>query len=261
MAATAARTARRAWVPVLIPGDDDIMRTKFGGRPYIPKGREWPVCPVSGVPLLFLCQLVARDSPLATEDPDTMLQFFARADATAVHDDTHGNVLARAVRAPDRYPAPPNAVIPQAATLLESATVLRWDEHSDYPDPEEPEIDGALAADDSGGGDACVERLHPASGIKVGGWPYWVRVTLCSLATRPLPPLAICKLSPPVRRTQIQACRWPHCDECGREMGIVFLQLDSHDTVFQGCFGDCGIAHIFQCRDHPKHFQLHWQCM
>ena len=192
MAATAARTARRAWVPVLIPGDDDIMRTKFGGRPYIPKGREWPVCPVSGVPLLFLCQLVARDSPLATEDPDTMLQFFARADATAVRDDTHGNVLARAVRAPDRYPAPPNAVIPQAATLLESATVLRWDEHSDYPDPEEPEIDGALAADDSGGGDACVERLHPASGIKVGGWPYWVRVTLCSLATRPLPPLAIC---------------------------------------------------------------------
>lgn len=176
MAATAARTARRAWVPVLIPGDDDIMRTKFGGRPYIPQGREWPLCPVSGEPLLFLCQLVARDSPLATDDPDTMLQFFARADATAVRDDIHGNVLARAVRAPDRCPAPPNAVIPQAATLLESATVLRWDEHSDYPDREAPEFASSLAADRSGVGDACAERLHPISGIKVGGWPYWVRV-------------------------------------------------------------------------------------
>ena len=192
MAATAARTARRAWVPVLIPGDDDIMRTKFGGRPYIPKGREWPVCPVSGDPLLFLCQLVARDSPLATKDPDTMLQFFARADLTAVRDDTHGHVLARAVRAPDRCPAPPNAVIPQAATLLQSATVSRWDEHCDYPDPEEPAFASALAADDSGGGDACAERLHPASGIKVGGWPYWVRVTPGSLANRLLPLLALC---------------------------------------------------------------------
>ena len=261
MAATAARTARRAWVPVLIPGDDDIMRTKFGGKPYIPQGREWPLCPVSGEPLLFLCQLVARDSPLATDDPDTMLQFFARADATAVRDDIHGNVLARAVRAPDRYPAPPNAVIPRAATLLESATVLRWDEHSDYPDREELEFASALAADGSGVGDACAECLHPISGIKVGGWPYWVRVTPGSLAHRLLPPLALCCLSLPAGRTQIQACQRPHCDECGRELDIVFLQLDSHDPVFRGCFGDGGIAHIFQCRDHPKHFQLHWQCM
>jgi hypothetical protein len=101
-------------------------------------------------------------------------------------------VLARAVRAPDRYPAPPNAVIPQAATLLESATVLRWDEHSDYPDREELEFASALAADGSGVGDACAERLHPISGIKVGGWPCWVRVTPGSLANRLLPPLALC---------------------------------------------------------------------
>eukprot|EP01043_Picozoa_sp_COSAG02_P007522 COSAG02_NODE_226_length_28168_cov_64.619153_3_plen_252_part_00 len=192
MAPTAARTARRAWVPVLVPGDDDVMRTKFGGRPYIPQGREWPLCPVSGEPLLFLCQLVARDAPLATDDPDTMLQFFARADAAAVRDDIHGSVLARAVRAPDRYPAPPNAIIPQAATLLESATVLRWEECSDYPDREEPEFASALAADGSGVGGACPERLRPISGIKVGGWPYWVRVTPGSLASRPLPPLALC---------------------------------------------------------------------
>ena len=178
-AATAAHAARRAWVPVLMPGDDDIMRTKFGGRPYIPAGREWPLCPVSGDPLLFLCQIVARGSPLApmTEDPDTMLQFFARADATAVHDDPHGSVLARAVRAPDRCPAPPNANIPQAATLLESATVSRWDEQCDYPDREEPEFAGAPSDDHSGGSDACVGRFSPAGGIKVGGWPYWVRVT------------------------------------------------------------------------------------
>ena len=169
--------ARRAWVPVLIPGDDDVMRTKFGGRPYIPAGREWPLCPVSGHPLLFLCQIMARGSPLAAtvDDADTMLQFFARADAAAVDDDPHGNVLTRAVRAPDRHAAPLDASIPHAATLLESATVARWEEQLDYPGREEPHFTPVISDVGCTGSDADEKSCSPAAGIKIGGWPYWVR--------------------------------------------------------------------------------------
>ena len=58
---------------------------------------------------------------------------------------------------------------------------------------------------------------------------------------------------------QIQARQVPKCDDCAREMDILFLQLDSQGTIFEGCFGDRGIAYIFQCRDHPTQFQLLWQ--
>lgn len=162
------------------------MCTKFGGRPYIPQGREWPVCHVSGDPLLFLCQLVARDSPfgLAMEDPDTMLQFFTRADATVVVEEPYGNnVFARLIRAPDRYPAPPNADIPPAATLLKSATISRWDEYSDHPDREEQEcFVGEVGGGYCGGSDGHMVSFPAAAataGIKLGGWPYWVRNARC----------------------------------------------------------------------------------
>ena len=57
---------------------------------------SWPTCKVSGDPLLFLCQIEARTSPLAAcMEPDLMLQFFARAQGRAVGGD--GGVLARLV--------------------------------------------------------------------------------------------------------------------------------------------------------------------
>ena len=172
--AAAADTARKYWAPILHLGDDDTTRSKFGGKPFVPATMSWPTCKVSGDPLLFLCQIEARTSPLAAcMEPDLMLQFFARAQGRAVGGD--GGVLARLVRAPDQQSEPANMGIPASVTLLESAVVTGWEEGSDYPGCEEPDFPLDKADEHDGGKEAYVDRFAPAGGLKIGGWPYWVR--------------------------------------------------------------------------------------
>ena len=60
---------------------------------------------------------------------------------------------------------------------------------------------------------------------------------------------------------QLQGRDVSSCHMCGAEMDVLMLQLDSQDSVFRDCFGDAGIAHIFQCKEHPENFDMAWQCM
>ena len=144
-------------------------------KPFIPATMSWPTCKLSGDPLRFLCQIEACASPLVhvvSMESDLMLQFFAGADGRSVEG---GTLRTRLIRSPGQQSEPANMEIPASATLLESAVVTGWEERSDYPGYDEPEFPHDMADVFSGGDEAYIERFGPTSGLKFGGWPYWVR--------------------------------------------------------------------------------------
>jgi hypothetical protein len=210
---TAAHRARRAWVPTLLHGNGDIAATKFGGMPFMPAGLHWPRCQTAGDPMIFLCQIAASSpgSPFAhIIEPGTMLQFFADADGNSLHS-APGSVLGRLITAPEQDPASSlsatnSSCPPPGVELLEPtasacdgrsyyrapvggltpcgycAAVTQWTEIEDYPGPEEPAFPSSTAEQYSGGEDAYIDKYCPATGIKVGGWAYWVRCCHCCIS-------------------------------------------------------------------------------
>jgi len=66
-------------------------------------------------------------------------------------------------------------------------------------------------------------------GEKLGGWPHFV-----------------------------QAAEYSNCKDCGKRMQFVF-QIDSEKGI-KFMFGDCGIAHIYQCAEHRNRITLTWAC-
>jgi len=262
IAAHEAAALRRCWRPLLEPAGaaEDLLRSKFGGRPFLPADAEWPSCWKTGRPLLFLCQLDVPASPLRgmltdVEAEHGLLQFFARADGRQVAYDPQGELFTRVVAA---SAGQPQGTVPADATLLPARMVQSWAQGEDeQPHPAEPEFEPSL------------DLADPAPGLKLGGWPSWVRSS----------PLHL--LSWPSRKpsdAQIQSRDVPLCVHCEREgiaseTSTLLLQLDgADDSVFAESFGDSGCGFIFQgncspaasrsCRDGlgHQHFKLTWQC-
>jgi hypothetical protein len=164
---------RAVWVrDVRTGGDDDPRRSKFGGTPLVLAGQQWPRCSSSGLPLLFLCQFSSEDTPAAIADAG-MLQFFVKVDGRRVSADEY--VCSRVVQ-PD--PESSLAELPADVTLLEAVTIDSWERQIDYPGYEDDEFPRGIAQQHDAGEDAYIERFRPLEGLKLQGWPLWVRTKL-----------------------------------------------------------------------------------
>lgn len=74
-----------------------------------------------------------------------------------------------------------------------------------------------------------LEPGGPAWASKFGGWPAWV-----------------------------QGADRPPCPKCSRGVEALF-QIDSNDLV-DFMWGDVGVAHLFQCGEHPDELAFTWEC-
>lgn len=220
---------RRAWKPIVAPGDGSPGASKFSGSVLVPAGARWPTCPNCGNPLQLFVQLNAADFPEAAPWPwpRGLLQLFyctngdplCEVDCEAYFPFSRSTLL----RVLDL--GTPTEVAALPAANFASLRITGWTEIDDLPHPEE----SASRAFNESELDAICEAGYPRAGDKLLGWPAWV-----------------------------QGVEYPNCPTCRKPMEYLF-QIDSEDNV-PHMFGDVGCGHISFCGEHPNVLAFAWAC-
>lgn len=225
-----AHLRRRAYKPVVEPGDGVATDGKFGGTPYLPEGQDWPPCGHCNEPMALVVQLNPSQLPeplRKTYGTDLIQLFYCTSDeplccdvAEAWRPDSVANLARQVGIAGD--PATPTR---RPEHEVEPAVIRRWSAVDDYPIGVERERLGVELEDDE------VELAYELTqnGDKLSGWPLW-----------------------------IQDVEYPSCPECGKTMRLVF-QIDSDDNTDIN-LGDTGCGHLTQCPDHKHVLAFGWAC-
>lgn len=225
---------RGTWMPVVDEESRELLASKIGGQPYLPKGDTPPVCPNCHKELTLFLQLNPQDLPADCDldlEKDKLIQLFyctSEQPHCEVQCEAYfpfsKSVLARSLPLPDRVAESP---YPEIARQFEEKLITDWVRYDDYPDWHEMQSGGANLSENE------IETLEnseagiPKAADKLGGWPYWV-----------------------------QGVEYPSCPECGLQMQMIF-QLDSqHHLPYM--FGDAGIGHLHQCRLHKSILAFGW---
>lgn len=228
---------RTGWLPELgDAGADTPQGSRFGGRPWLPTGVTWPVCPGCGKTMHLLVQLAVdtlpEDTALSSRNPlpaGTLLQlFYCTSDDPLCEDDLESYApFGRAVVG--RFvPNGPGALGETAdIEAFPARPVTGWRRMPDLPgSTEADELDIELSDEQY---DALLEQNPDTRRTKWRGWPQWV-----------------------------QSVEYPECRTCGTRMTYL-LQLDSNDPL-PVQFGDLGNGHLSVCPVHPEEISFHWAC-
>lgn len=247
---------RTGYKPVTEPGVCDAGESRFNGGPaWLAEREGWPACSRCNNPMEIFAQidLDAVPEDYAGRFGSGLLQLFycVESDCAAENSWEHFDETMKLVRIVD-----PNAGGAGTKNPLGSSKPRRvtdWQEVSDWPGYDEAENLGVKwdwEGNYSGPTRLVVEAIGirsepvsnhameeacdydaygPATGDKLGGWPYWV-----------------------------QNVEYPGCPECGAVMQLV-LQIDSNDNV-DYMFGDVGVGHITQCPKHKHVVAFGWAC-
>jgi len=188
--------------------------------------------------LTFFFQLRGEDLPVAMGQEqlkaEEMLQmFFCTAGDCSSFDAFSGSQCVRVIT-PSSHQAADLVTIKAGASQTpcawEQRRLVRWKRTVDVPAEEDFELYGLPerneAAEDDDDED---EEAGPYSGEKLSGFPYWV-----------------------------QCNEQPDCPQCQTKMEFIF-QVAS-EGLFDWCFGDCGVGHIFQCPKHKDVVTFVWAC-
>jgi uncharacterized protein YwqG len=222
---------RPFWTPTVQPGEGAGRDSRFGGRPWLPQGSDWPA--LNGEPLSLYAQIDLGGVP-GSPMGNGLLQVFLLAEDPPY--ETGPGFVARIV--PDGVDG---AVADWPAALHEShripaSQITGWDAGTEPPMPSEF-TEGNLAKTLSDEDDAWIEDVLEVDDgwealnalvqdhDKLGGWPLWVQL---------VDPFHIC----------------PDCQEPMR----LLLQMGSHQAIATS-WGDSGNAYLFQCADHPARFR------
>lgn len=246
-----ARNRRRAWKPVVEPGDGPPTAPKFCGTPWTGPDAPWPNCGHCGQPLQPFLQLDLADLPAELGHPfgAGLLQLFycVRGECQgyggweAFADDLNRVRIVHPTGVGGEPPVPPAPAFP-------AKRIVGWTPFTDQAGPQEHDEIGLtytydfdkgtlrlecpeVALDVTNPMDACpAEEIATAThGDKLGGWPAWV-----------------------------QGVEYPFCPRCGKRMALVF-QVDSEDNV-PFMFGDVGCGHVTQCPEHKNVVAFGWAC-
>lgn len=224
---------RTAWLPLVLEQDGPAWASKFGGAAFLPEGESHPICPNCGRPLQLLLQLDVANLP----EPqcwgaDGLVQLFYCTNVDAKCESKcqafapgSRSVVARRVAAD----TPGGASSASIEHALAPKHIVEWSFADDYPDFEEPvsrQFGEQLTVDEFY---AWIDNGLTLVGEKLGGWPAWV-----------------------------QGADRPPCPKCSRGMEAIF-QIDSNDLV-DLMWGDVGVAHLFQCGEHPDELAFTWEC-
>ncbi len=229
-----ARHGRAAFLPRTEPGDAE--GSHFGGRPWLPKGEDWPTCEACSRPLQLLLQLDLDALPAGAPPQRSggLAQVFCctcQSSACDLKSEARAPLgaaqVARIVdsrrlgeRAADNLASPG-----QATPAVIPISIVGWEQGPDLPGREDC---GGLGLEDAEAELAERQGL-PRSGDKLGGWP----------VLRP-------------------GLKLPPCPRCGETMEFVF-QLDALGHT-QGASGGSGIGHLARCRTHSTTLAFDWAC-
>ncbi len=230
--------ARTAFMPVTKEEQGALTATKFGGRPWLAEGEEWPVCPNCEQPMQLFAQLNLDELPegVPTAYGSGLVQFFycmssdplCEVDCEAFFPFAD-SVVARHI--PDAT-GPANDAAHGPQDIFPERVVTGWEPVEDYPNWEELTWNlGVEIDEDEFDFDAYydTDNARPRGGDKLGGWPDWV-----------------------------QSVEYPDCPECGERMELL-LQVDSEDNV-PHMFGDLGCGHLTRCPNHAHVLAFGWAC-
>ena len=233
---------RTAWLPELVEDDAAVVaRSKFSGVPSLLPEEVWPPCGHCNRPMQLFLQLDARDVPTeaAAALAGGILQLFyctnpesdceSICEAFSPHSRaTLLRLLPPADQAPDgRGLLEPRSNAELPAGMFPAKRIVAWTPIDDLPSLQELDELGTVLSDDDE--DVLDSWDVPHGGEKLLGWPQWV-----------------------------QGIEYPKCRICGREMEHLF-QIDSEQSL-PYMFGDVGIGHITQCRDHRTELAFGWAC-
>ena len=249
---------RTAWRPRVGEATLGTM-SQFGGAPRLLEGEAHPSCHECNRPLQLIVQLDLHTLPSEAAElhGSGLLQLFYCTGGTA----TDGFVqcdqdrgwepfsdrcsLVRIID-PDRTTADPAIAVAEHSDT--ASTIVDWEPFPDVPHVEDWRSLGLTMRFDRAQnteawqwpGDPVptavpegsideAEFRQSATQDKLGGWPSW-----------------------------IQGAEYPHCPRCDGQMHLV-MQIDSNDHV-PFMWGDFGIGHITQCRDHRDVVAFGWAC-
>lgn len=236
------RHQRTAYVPQLGAGPSP---SRFGGRPDMAEGDEWPTCAGCERPTLFVFQLDLETSPADLGTGRIQLFYCPTDDGSC---ETWAPFAGANEARWSQGPASSRA-LPGGTEMLTERSIVGWESVSEFPHPEEHEWLGLtyhydfrantvrmvcpeLGFDESGLDiEACSAELIglPADRDKLLGWPRFV-----------------------------QGMNYPGCPRCGEPLTYLF-QIDS-EVGTDLMFGDVGIGHIMRCEAHPDVLSFAWDC-
>ncbi len=236
---------RPTWAPEVgrIDGRlDERDGSRFGGKPVLAPGEEWPRC-ACGEPMLLALQLRLADLPekarahvIVPEGATHLQLFYCTASPCAVQDAWLPFAMNRLVRflgGPLEVPSetPP---IPDSEKF-EARSITGWRELLDVPHPEERSALGG-APEDAEEPHALDRWLFPRAGDKLLGWPWWA-----------------------------QAAEYPSCRRCGEKMRSLFQVSSGEEDAWTKAhlpmlFAADGTGHVTQCPAHPDELGFGWAC-
>ena len=226
-----------AWRPVTEEGDSPSSHSKFAGIPLLTASETWPCCGHCSQPMQLFLQLSSKELPEEANTPfgDGILQVFycinEDKDCAGVceaffpfSDSTLIRVLNFDNTLSDKHTIHPSA----EANELPQISIIGWEKIDDYPCAEEYDDLNIVMNDEQ------YERILDSdfevrNGDKLLGWPLWG-----------------------------QSIEYPSCPECNEAMDYIF-QIDSGNNL-DFLFGDCGTAHITQCKTHRNQMTIAWAC-
>ncbi len=224
---------RTAWFPLVLRQDGPEWSSKFGGVPFIPEGESHPICSNCTRPMELLLQLdVATLPDPARFGGDGLVQLFfcthraPKCEHCLCGHGNHGprSLLARRGGAGARRCAS-TAV---TAGVVLPKHIVEWEAADDYPHCEESKAREVAERMTDEQMDAWLAGDTDLWGEKLGGWPVWR-----------------------------QAAVRPPCPRCSQPMESIF-QIDSNDLV-EIAWDDAGVAHLFQCAQHPDELAFTWE--
>jgi uncharacterized protein YwqG len=236
---------RSVYFPEVCIWDFGPDQSKFAGVPWINAGEPWPACGHCGRPMQLFLQLNLSGLPLTVPgwpERGFVQVFYCTNPETYCEqcgDDAFspfGKFLCARVLDPadrceftDEHPL---------WNPLQARSIMRWLASDDYPSDTELDVlaPGLLSEAEA---DLLFEavkdtQLKVLAEItttnrtdKLGGWPAW-----------------------------IQGFRPPRCPQCDTRMEYVFQIRSEGNLDYQ--FGDCGIAHLYHCPNHPRLLGYSW---
>ncbi len=262
---------RSAWGPIK---DDNVSSgsSRFGGRPKLSLGEDWPCCGDCQTRLPLIVQLELESAPAPFQDElgsEGLFQFFyctaPQCGAEEAWAPFQSNSLARVVRGATADPTPTDEAI------YEPVAITGWTEFSEAPDSEEREhfwpegselvgswsdalLEAARYPEDADNFKTLYSNvlehfeitleqvpelatyLGTARGDKLMGWPAWS-----------------------------QGPSYPRCPDCGESMKML-LQLNNdghgsgipgHGSTYRQVFAADGNGHVFHCHGH---LTFAWAC-
>jgi predicted DNA-binding WGR domain protein/uncharacterized protein YwqG len=247
---------RPTWIPIIQDDDGAITDSKFSGIPFLSEVESIPTCGCCGKTLQLLLQLNLEQIPqdLQGQFGEGLIQVFYCTDQICEREGSNEQSYiwqAFSNRHFLRLISPHSSLsgsvqIPE--TYFPAKTILGWELQADVPSAQEwerygieidydfsddfearvscPEFDISFSTDEEEIEEYVGEAI---TGDKFFGYPRWV-----------------------------QGIEYPTCPKCQTEMEFVF-QIDSENNL-PYMFGDAGIAHVTQCKEHKDILALAWAC-